>query len=50
MNTLLPVRASVQRFGGSHAQRDVVQLTVLEAALRGGRHRRRVRSRPSART
>ncbi len=36
MNTLLPVRASVQRFGGSHAQRDVVQLTVLEAALRAG--------------
>ncbi len=37
MNTLLPVRASVQRFGGSHAQRDVVQLTLLEAALRAGK-------------
>ncbi len=37
MNTLLPVRASVHRFGGSHAQRDVVQLTLLEAALRAGK-------------
>jgi hypothetical protein len=36
MNTLLPVRANVHRFGGSHAQRDVVQLTLLEAALRAG--------------
>jgi hypothetical protein len=37
MNTLLPVRASVQRCGGSHAQRDVVQLTLQEAALRAGK-------------
>jgi tetratricopeptide (TPR) repeat protein len=34
--TLLPVRAGLHRFGGSHAQRDVVQLTLLEAALRAG--------------
>jgi hypothetical protein len=33
---LLPIRRTVQRFGGSHAQRDVVQRTLLEAAVRGG--------------
>jgi hypothetical protein len=31
------VRAFAQRFGGSHAQRDLLQLTATEAALRGGR-------------
>ena len=33
---LLPIRRQLQRFGGSHAQRDVLQRTLLEAALRGG--------------
>jgi len=37
IDELLPVRARVNRFGGSHAQRDVVHLTLIEAALRGGR-------------
>ncbi len=31
-----PVRPSALAFGGSNAQRDVLTLTVLEAALRGG--------------
>jgi hypothetical protein len=33
---LVPIRSSVQRFGGSHAQRDAVQRTLLESALRSG--------------
>lgn len=33
---LRPVRNQAQRFGGSHAQRDLVDLTLIEAALRGG--------------
>jgi tetratricopeptide (TPR) repeat protein len=37
IDELLPVRAHAHRFGGSHAQRDFVHLTLLEAALRGGR-------------
>jgi tetratricopeptide (TPR) repeat protein len=32
---LFPIRTIVQRFGGSHAQRDVVARTMLEAAIRG---------------
>lgn len=35
---LLPIRGVLNRFGGSHAQRDVLQRTLLEAALRAGRH------------
>lgn len=35
---LAPVRDIAHRFGGSHAQRDLVTLTLIEAALRGGRH------------
>ena len=31
-----PVRGIASRFGGSHAQRDVLDLTLIEAALRGG--------------
>jgi hypothetical protein len=31
-----PVRDVAARFGGSHAQRDVLSLTLIEAALRGG--------------
>jgi hypothetical protein len=34
--TLLPVRGIAQRFGGSHAQRDLISITMLHAALRGG--------------
>lgn len=30
------IRSGAHRFGGSHAQRDVVDLTLLEAARRGG--------------
>ena len=33
---LLPVRQIAHRFGGSHAQRDVINLTLIEATLRGG--------------
>jgi tetratricopeptide (TPR) repeat protein len=33
---LLPARAIANRFGGSHAQRDVIDWTLTEAALRAG--------------
>ena len=33
---LRPLRSIAQRFGGSHAQRDLIDLTLLEAALRDG--------------
>ena len=33
---LRPIRSSAHRFGGSHAQRDVLDLTLIEAALRCG--------------
>ena len=36
IDELLPIRRVFQRFGGSHAQRDVLQRTLLEAALRSG--------------
>jgi hypothetical protein len=36
LDALMPARAAFNRFGGSHAQRDVLQRTVLAAALRGG--------------
>ena len=36
MRLLRPIRAISSRFGGSHAQRDVIDLTLLEAAARGG--------------
>lgn len=36
---LLPVRQIAHRFGGSHAQRDVLNLTLIEAALRDGQGR-----------
>lgn len=35
---LRPVVAHSHRFGGSHAQRDVIDLTLIEAALRDGQH------------
>jgi tetratricopeptide (TPR) repeat protein len=37
VDLLHPIRHRVNEFGGSHAQRDAVQKTLLEAALRGGR-------------
>jgi tetratricopeptide (TPR) repeat protein len=37
VDELQRVRAVAHRFGGSHAQRDLLQLTVTEAALRAGR-------------
>jgi len=33
----LPIRDRAYTFGGSHAQRDVITLTLIEAALRSGR-------------
>jgi hypothetical protein len=33
---LRPVRHRAHRFGGSHAQRDLLDLTLIEAALRAG--------------
>ena len=33
---LRPIRSIAHRFGGSHAQRDVIDLTLIEAALRSG--------------
>jgi len=35
-----PVRDIAYRFGGSHAQRDVLTLTLIEAAIRSGQCRR----------
>jgi tetratricopeptide (TPR) repeat protein len=37
VDELQRVRAFAHRFGGSHAQRDLLQLTTTEAALRAGR-------------
>lgn len=36
ISLMRPVRNRAAQFGGSHAQRDVIDLTLLEAALRGG--------------
>jgi hypothetical protein len=33
----MPIRRDLARFGGSHAQRDALQRTLLESALRAGR-------------
>lgn len=33
---LRPIRSIAHRFGGSHAQRDVIDLTLIEAAIRAG--------------
>ena len=33
---LLPIRTIANRFGGSHAQRDMLTQTLIESALRGG--------------
>lgn len=37
VDQLLPIRYRTHRLGGSHAQRDIIALTLLEAALRSGR-------------
>ena len=37
IDELQRIRPFAQRFGGSHAQRDLLQLTATEAALRAGR-------------
>ena len=39
VNLLAPIRTIANRFGGSHAQRDLIHLTLLEAALRSGQGR-----------
>jgi hypothetical protein len=33
---LLPIRTIAHRFGGSHAQRDILTQTLIESALREG--------------
>lgn len=35
---LFPIRRRIHEFGGSHAQRDAVLKTLIEATLRGGRY------------
>jgi tetratricopeptide (TPR) repeat protein len=35
---LRPIRSYAHRFGGSHAQRDLLDLTLIEASLRAGNH------------
>jgi hypothetical protein len=37
LHELLPIRTRVHEFGGSHAQRDAVERTLLEAAIRASR-------------
>jgi hypothetical protein len=37
LDDLLPIRTRVHEFGGSHAQRDAVERTLLEAAIRASR-------------
>jgi len=39
IDLLEPLRLVAHRFGGSHAQRDILPLTLVEAALRAGRGR-----------
>jgi hypothetical protein len=38
VETLAPIRRHLYRFGGSHAQRDVLHRTLLESALRSDRY------------
>jgi hypothetical protein len=38
VEALAPIRTILQHFGGSHAQRDALQRTLLESALRSGNH------------
>ncbi len=37
VDLLLPARAGAATFGGSHAQRDLIDQTLLAAAVRAGR-------------
>jgi tetratricopeptide (TPR) repeat protein len=37
IEAIAPARDGAHRFGGSHAQRDLITLTLIEAALRGNR-------------
>jgi hypothetical protein len=37
VDLIYPVRSGAQRFGGSHAQRDLIDQTLLAAAARGQR-------------
>jgi tetratricopeptide (TPR) repeat protein len=37
LSALLPIKTRIHEFGGSHAQRDAVERTLLEAAIRAGR-------------
>ena len=37
IDELMPIRRSLNHFGGSHAQRDALQRTLLEAAIRSGK-------------
>ncbi len=46
---LLPIRTIANRFGGSHAQRDLIHLTLVEASLRA-RHGRLARALIAERT
>ena len=36
VDELWPIRAGFQRFGGSHAQRDLLQRTLTDSAIRSG--------------
>jgi hypothetical protein len=38
LDALLPVRGELHRFGGSHAQRDAMQRTIVAAAIRARRY------------
>lgn len=38
VDLLAPIRYRLHSFGGSHAQRDAIQRTLVEAAIRSGRH------------
>jgi len=55
VDELFPIRERVHHFGGSHAQRDIVARTLLEASLRAGNRelarkllRERLRERPKS--
>jgi len=39
LEKLMPIRNTTAQFGGSHAQRDIIARTLLEAAIRGGKQR-----------
>ncbi len=47
VDLLMPVRYRAYVFGGSHAQRDIVHRTLIEAALRAGNNGLRYSNLPS---